>query len=167
MSVSEATTRATLTVEVLGVEMSKQTGAAGCSSCDETRGRLVEALAAVQPLFDMVGVEPKIVDRWISSEHEARSERVSASPTIRIGSVEVKPQHVDNSEKGRIWQWQGKDYTQPPVGLLLDLLMKGYAQSQSADSLDAAAISPYLKQFFNDRDTAQAARDCCASNCCQ
>ena len=165
MSVSEVTPRATLTVEVLGVEMSKQTGA-GCSSCDETRNRLVEALAAAQPLFDMVGVEAKIVDRWIGSEHEARAERVSASPTIRIGSVEVKPQHVDNTEKGRIWQWQGKDYTQPPVGLFLDLLMKGYAQSQSADSLDAAAISPYLK-LFNDRNTAQAARDCCGSNCCQ
>ena len=108
MSVLEVASREKLTVEVLGVEMSKQTGSHGCSSCDETRNQLVQAIEAARPLFDTVGVEAKIVDRWIGSEKEARLERVSASPTIRIGSVEVKPRHINSSEDGRVWQWRGK-----------------------------------------------------------
>lgn len=162
MPASEVAPRMTLTVEFLGVEMSKQTGGSGCSSCDETRVQLVRAVEAARPLFEMVGVKPKIVDRWIGTEQEARLERVGASPTIRVGSVEVKPRHIDNSEEGRIWQWQGRDYAQPPIGLFLDLLMRAYAQSRSVDAIDAAAISPYLKQFFNDEETAPAACNSCS-----
>ena len=162
MSVSEVAPRVTLAVEFIGVEMSMQAPEPGCTACDKSRDRLLQAIEAARPLFETVGVQAKVVDHWIGTEREARLERIDASPTIRIGSVEVKPRHSDNTEGGRRWQWQGKDYTQPPVGLFLDLLMRGYALSRPADALDAAAISPYLKQFFSDEEMASQARTACS-----
>jgi hypothetical protein len=151
-----------LAVEFFEVEMSSRTGQAGCSSCDDARVRLARALELATPLFATLGVVPHVVHRSVTTERDARVERVAASPTIRVGDVEIRPVHRDNREEGRVWPWQGDDHAQPPVGMLVDLLIRGYVAHRPPQSLSSSDIAPYLSQFFVTDETK---RDASAVTC--
>jgi hypothetical protein len=142
-----------LDVFVMEVEMAVA-GARGCNACDTTLSRVRAAADRLRPAFDALGVEIRIEKLMVVSEPQARVLGLRASPMVRIGAIDLVPDHRDRSPDGaqgawietdRVWRWRGEEHDQPPVGMLVDAMMRGYA---------AAPIEPdhpmpaYVRQFL-------------------
>jgi len=117
---------------------------AGCSACDSARARLESAVEAVQPLLEEIGVAIKIRDLRVRTMAEAELLRLPASPTIRVGSVEVAPEHRDGET--RIWHWRGGEHALPPKGMLVEALLS--AAARPGPPREHHRLSPYLNRFL-------------------
>lgn len=146
---------ATLEIQFLGVEMSAATGTKGCSSCDSTRSRLDAAIDAVRPALSAAGVAVVVAEQFVETEREVRALHLAASPTIRIGAVEVKPEHRGIGEDSRIWLWNGGEHSQPPQAMLVDAILRGYASGRASGGVESTGIPPYVRQFLKSEPSAK------------
>lgn len=147
-----------LEVEFLSVEMSAATGTTSCSSCDTARSRLDAAIDAIRPVLDAVGVSVAVSERSVETEREARALRLTGSPTIRVGGVEVKPEHRGMGEDGRVWSWNGEEHALPPRAMLVDAILRGYAFQRGSGTINALEVPPYIGQYLKpERPSCQCA----------
>jgi hypothetical protein len=137
-----------LEVQFLGVEMSHSRGTNGCASCDTARSRLDAALETVRPALDAVGVSVEVSERFVETEREARALRLTGSPTIRVGGVELKPEHRGKDEDGRVWTWNGEEHPLPPPAMLVDAILRGYALLRGSGGIGAFEVPAYMRQFL-------------------
>jgi hypothetical protein len=147
-SSSAAPASDTLEVQFLGVEMSAATGTKSCSSCDTARSRLDAAIDAVRPVLDAVGVSVAVSELFVETELEARALRLTGSPTIRVGGVELKPEHRGRGEDGRVWTWNGEEHPLPPQAMLVDAILRGYALQRDNAGIGALQFPPYMGQYL-------------------
>jgi len=160
------TDRRTLNVFVLEVDMSAA-GKTGCSSCNATLGRVREAVDLIPPVFDSVGVELDIAELRVGDLTQARALGLRASPMVRIGGIDLYPEHQvrtpDSSgwlDTDRVWRWNGRAFDQPPRGMLIDALLRAYAQGAQTTPSGPAELVPYLRQFLEDAPPAETASEC-------
>lgn len=156
--------RQLLAIEFLEVAMPSTNGE-GCSACDSVRGRLDSAIEAVRPLFARLGTEVEVEAARVRTEAEARTLGLHASPTIRIGNVVVAPEHRGTGEE-RLWQWRGDRFAAPPQGMLVDMLIRGYAATVTSASADVGDqekdargdLPAYLLQFLTAGEAGKSDR---------
>jgi hypothetical protein len=111
-------------------------GKRSCQACDVAKQQLDKALSAVEPMLREVDVELRVNELLVSTEQQAKRLRFRGSPTLRIGHVEVAPEHVAETEE-RIWKWRDRAYATPPVGLLVEAILQGCAGPE----IDAAPVT--------------------------
>lgn len=104
-----------LDVAFLEVDVSSE-GTSACGVCDNAnaRTRLRAALGTVEPALQELGVEARIRQVLVRTEDEARALKLRASPTIRVGRVDLVPEPPvpkggEGAEDGenRAWVWRG------------------------------------------------------------
>jgi hypothetical protein len=154
----------TLEIQFLSVEMDSATGTKGCSSCDTARSRLDAAIDAVGPALDAVGVRVAVSEQFVETEREVRALRLTGSPTIRVGGVELKPEHRGVGEDGRVWSWNGEKHELPPQAMLVDAILRGYAMQRVNGGIGSPEVPPYIRQFLKPeqrgRTLAASSPDC-------
>jgi hypothetical protein len=138
----------TLEVQFLGVEMSAATGTKSCASCHTARSRLDAAIDAVRPVLDAVGVSVAVSERFVETEREARALRLTGSPMIRVGGVELKPEHRGTGEDSRVWSWNGEEHTLPPRAMLVDAILRGYAHLRANGGIGTLEFPAYVRQYL-------------------
>jgi hypothetical protein len=74
--------------------------------------------------------------------------RLTGSPTIRVGDVEVRPEHRGTDEEGRVWWWNGEEHSLPPEAMLVDTILRGYALLRAAGGIGAFSLPAYMQQFL-------------------
>ena len=171
---SEFSTRTALDVFVMEVDMSRA-GEAGCQACDTTTARVKESVEQLRPVLDAVGVEVRVDKLRVSSDAEARALGLRASPMIRIGGIELAPEHRDIPLNGseeefetmRLWHWQGQAYRDPPLAMLLDALLRAYATNRTEGATPKRSEIPsYVQQYLSPGgERASAAANTCSSGC--
>lgn len=124
----------------------------GCSACDTARSRLDAAIAAVRPVLDEIGVEVQVRDLRVATEAEARLLRLTASPTIRIGGVEVAPEHGEG--EARVWRWRGDEHALPPKAMLLEALLAAAAKPEATPRAEYE-VPAYLRRFLGEAQPAK------------
>jgi len=142
-------------------------GKAGCRSCDATLARVREAADMLRPVFGILDVDLNVSELRVSDLTQARALGLRASPMIRIGGFDLYPEHqgrtpdgADWFETDRVWRWNGQTYDQPPTAMLIDALLRAYAQGGRSLRFEPAELPPYVRQFLERRKPAQPASAC-------
>jgi hypothetical protein len=133
-------------VILLEVDMARSTKAS-CDACDVAKRQLTKALQVVAPLLDDVSVEVRLNNVVVSTEEQAQQLRFRGSPTLRVGGFEVVPAHVPGSEERR-WRWASQDHSDPPVGLFVDAILRGWAGETESTVEEPYAIPAYLATYL-------------------
>jgi hypothetical protein len=125
-----------------------------CGRCLGTGANLETALAALEEVMRATGVRVELRRIHVRSVEQARELRFVSSPTIRVNGRDIALEPLE-SECGaggcgcgpgtscRVWRYAGREYTEAPVGLIVDaVLSELYAATTRADSPAAAYELP-------------------------
>jgi len=155
-----------------------------CTWCQGTDSNLQEALAEVANVLEATGVEVTINKIHVQSEEQARELDFVSSPTIRINGkdiqLDVKESRCEScgdlcgeDVDCRIWTYQGKDYTAPPKGMIIDAILREI-YGGSKESVEAPAspgeVPENLKRFFaakirkQGNEIVKAVDSCCTTS---
>ena len=133
-----------------------------CTRCRGTDRSLEAGLAAVGDVLAAAGVEVEVRKVHIRSAAEARAWRFVSSPTVRINGVDIAVElresscgseacvdgcgdHIDC----RVWVFGGREYTEPPVELIVDAILRQVYGQPTAQVEDRPYELPdNLQRFF-------------------
>ena len=148
-----------------------------CTRCHATDATLLEAIERTRPALDSAGVAVNITKTLVASEAQAQALGFVSSPTIRINGIDIAGELVESACDScsetcacnggvdcRDWLWQGERSHEPPLGLIVDAIMRhaGGTAPDSATSPPRWGMVPAnLRKYF-----AAAAADIPAAGCC-
>jgi hypothetical protein len=161
--------RRTVAIDFLFLDLST------CGRCLGTGANIETALAAVEGVLRAIGARVELHRVHVQSVEQARELRFVSSPTIRLNGRDIASEAVE-SECGadvcgcgsgascRVWRYLGREYTEAPVGLIVDaVLSELYAGTARADSPAAAYELPdNLVRVFAAKDAGAPGGGCCA-----
>jgi len=135
-----------------------------CERCVATGDALDEALSALAPAFQALGVKTTVNKVNITSSELAEQYRFMSSPTIRVNGVdictELKESHCGDcsdlsgcSTDCRVFVYQGREYEQPPAGMIADGILHVLYGQQNASEQPAYVLPENLVNYFNGRTT--------------
>ncbi len=159
-----------------------------CERCVGTMENIETAIGEVNNVLAITDTKVNIERILIESEDQAKEYKFVSSPTIRINGHDIVFDTLEskcdtcsdlcNSEEGtdcRLWQYQGQEYTQAPVGLIVQSLMQeifGGGQRQREQSSRSYTVPNNLKQYFagTSEQETQTISACCSpekqESCC-
>jgi hypothetical protein len=166
-----------------------------CGRCRGTDRNLGSALEAARDLLAATGTEVEVNRVHVQSAEQARQLRFGSSPTIRVNGHDVALALRESScgseactdgcgeQIGcRVWVYDGPEYTEPPVPLILDAIQRaiyaGPVEHHRAE-LDPYELPENLARFFAGKAAASVSEaparaplqpDCCSPadqrSCC-
>ena len=145
-----------------------------CGRCSGTAANVETALAAVEAVLGATGARVELRKIHVRSEEQARELRFVSSPTIRVNGRDIALEPLE-SECGadacgcapgascRVWRYGGREYTEAPVGLIVDAVLSGLYGATGRAELPAAAdeLSDSLMRAFAAKDAGAPAGGCC------
>lgn len=153
-----------------------------CTRCRGTDRSLQEALARVRELLASAGVEVEVNKLHVESAEQARELRFVTSPTLRVSGRDIALELRESScgseactdgcgeaTACRVWVYQGREYTEPPVAMVVEAILREiYAGASVAPE---AAVEPYelpenLVRFFAGKSAAQGVVAAEGTACC-
>ncbi|MEX2362839.1 MAG: hypothetical protein WD597_04415, partial [Balneolaceae bacterium] len=94
------------------------------------------------------------------TEEEARTHRITASPTIRIGNFDLFPEHAGEESEERAWSWKNETFSEPGREIFIEAILRGYLGE--VKQKEKKEISPYVMQFFGKQPEPAVAGGCCS-----
>ena len=133
-----------------------------CTRCRGTDQSLEAALTAAGDVLTAAGVEVEVRKVHIRSAAEARAWRFVSSPTVRINGVDIAFELRESSCGSeacvdgcgdqiacRVWVFGGREYTEPPVELIVDAILRQVYGQPTAQVEDRPYELPHnLQRFF-------------------
>lgn len=133
-----------------------------CNWCQDTETNLDEAISETSNILKATGVDVTVKKIQVQSEQQAYELGFESSPTIRINGNDIQLDVKESSCEScgdlcgedvdcRIWTYQGKEYTAPPKGMIIDAIMREvYAGSKKNvdTSSKTKGVPENLKKFF-------------------
>jgi hypothetical protein len=161
--------RRTVAIDFLFLDLST------CERCSGTGANIETALAAIEDVLRATGARVELRRIHVQSVEEARELRFASSPTVRVNGRDIALELLE-SECGadacgcgpgascRVWRYGGREYTEAPVGLIVDaVLSELYAGATPADSPVAAYELPdNLVRVFAAKDAGAPGGGCCS-----
>ena len=148
-----------------------------CTRCVGSQANLEDALAMTKHVLQVTGHDVLVRTILIESEEQALQYNFVTSPTIRINGRDIALETMESPcdsctdlcgcEGGtncRVWRYQGQEYTEAPVGMIVDALLRevySEAPPLSAPS-PVGEVSENLTRFFSGK----AAKTAPVSSCC-
>ncbi len=166
----------TLTIELLAIDL------ATCSRCTGSLANLEQAISTLQPVLASTGTAVEFHKILVESEAQAQQLRLMSSPTIRVNGQDVSLEttesrcgdcsDISGSQGGtacRTWSYQGESYTEAPVGMIVDAILRTLYQADPPvsvvsppDGAAPTAVPQNLQEFFQ----AKAGRKANLTECC-
>ena len=158
-----------------------------CTRCKGTDANLETALRMLQESLQASGMDVATRKVLVDSEETARKLKFLSSPTIRINGRDIALQFretpCDSCGEAcacaggvdcRVWDYEGKEYTDAPVPLIVNALLSeiyGGQNSHRPASNQPFELSENLQHFFAAKVAKKAAESCCAADqktsCCE
>jgi len=160
-----------------------------CTRCVGTDENLEQALASVEQVLRMTGVELTVNKILIDSPEKARAHRFVTSPTIRVNGrdivLETKESRCDSctdlcgcaeGTNCRVWVYRGEEYTEAPVAMIVEAVLQEVfraPQPVAPMALAYEAVPENLERFFAGASerAAPTVSACCApakqQTCCE
>lgn len=153
-----------------------------CTRCVGTLENIEKAVGLVRPVLEATGASVNLTRRVITSEDQARQHRFVSSPTVRIDGRDIVFENLeskcdsctdlcgcDDGTSCRVWPYQGQEFTEAPVGLVVESLLRAFSGESEAAGIAAGSgdVPENLRRFFEGRKAAAA---CCTpaeqETCC-
>jgi hypothetical protein len=168
-------------VELLALDLTS------CTRCTGSLANIEAAIAAVQQVAAPTGTSIRLHKILVDSEEAARRHRFVSSPTIRVAGrdivFETKESLCDSctdlcgcseGTSCRVWSYQGGEYTEAPVGLVVEALLREIVAPPTAFGAaeSATEVPENLRRFFAGKATSSddSAAACCPpaeqTDCC-
>lgn len=160
----------TLTIELLAIDLST------CSRCTGSFSNVEQAIATLQSVLASTGTVIQFQKILVESEAQAEQLRFVSSPTIRVNGHDIILEttesrcgdcsDISGASEGtacRTWFYQGESYTEAPVGLIVDAILREIYQSDVSVPVVSHPIEmpQNLQQFF--RDKGKKLGSCCGA----
>jgi hypothetical protein len=159
-----------------------------CTRCRATDATLLGAIERTRPALDAAGVAVNVTKTLVASEAQAHALGFISSPTIRINGVDIAGELVESACDScsescacnggvdcRDWVWQGQRSQEPPLGLVVEAIMRHAGDTDPGSATPSppgsGGVPANLRRYFAATavDTPQAA-DCCSveeqAGCC-
>ena len=159
-----------------------------CTRCVGTLENIERAIDTVRPVLEVTGAQVNVRRLVIESEEQARQYRFVTSPTVRINGKDIAFETLeskcdsctdlcgcDEGTNCRVWRYQDKEYTEAPVGLIVEALLHEIGGSDRAGGGGTSVydeVPENLRRFFTSKSAKQpaGAASCCPSTdqetCC-
>jgi len=169
-------------VELLALDL------ATCTRCTGTLANIEAAIQAVRQVAEPTGTVIRLRKTVVGSAEAALRHRFVSSPTIRVGGRDIVFETLESrcdactdlcgcaeGTRCRVWRYQGREFTEAPVGLVVEALLRELAGAQPAPGEPEPAdvhLPENLRRFFAGRAAlGTAAGDpCCPpteqASCC-
>lgn len=159
----------TLKVELLAIDLST------CSRCTGSLSSIEQAIATLKQVLAVTGTMVQFDKIIVESEAQAKQLRFVSSPTIRINDQDIVLDTVESrcgdcsqisgSSQGtacRVWQYQGQEHTEAPVGMIMDAMLREiYShQSPATTPTNYFQVPENIQEFFHSK--AQKT-ECCGT----
>ena len=166
----------TLNIELLALDLDQ------CNRCGRTLHQLEEAIAAVKPALDAIGLVIELEKRVVATIQEAEALGFVSSPTIRIGGADVlntvtetacdpcaELYGCDGSIDCRVWPWRGETHEAAPAGLLVEAILHAAVNpSKPKAQVPWHGVPENLKKFYQAKGASSSIENkaCCGPTCC-
>lgn len=160
-----------------------------CDRCIGTDRNLESALDVVREVLEATGATVEVRKTLVETAAQAREFRFVSSPTIRVNgrdlAFELKESlcgcEACTDPAGtpiacRDWRYRGEDYTEAPVGLIVDAILAevyGGAEQRPTTPDDTYELPENLERFFAEGagcGSPAESQFCCepaaAADCC-
>jgi hypothetical protein len=166
-------TRNTLAIDFLFLDLTT------CARCLGADRSLASALEVVHDVLEATGVEVEVNKVLVRSEEQARAQRFVSSPTIRVDGRDVALELRESSCGSeactdgcgdqiscRVWVHGGREYTEPPVGMIVDAILGhvyGGAPTRARLEAESYELPANVARFFAGKAAATASKEpaCC------
>lgn len=159
-----------------------------CTRCVGSDHSLETALGVVRDVLDATGAAVKVRKTLVETAARARELGFVSSPTIRVNgrdiAIELKESPCGSEACGcgcdddtacRVWTYRGQEYTEAPVGLIVDAVLGelyGGAARSGLAADEAYELPRNLVSFFAGRGQASLDEAACCSpaeqeSCCE
>jgi len=175
-----APTSARLRIEFLFLDLTS------CTRCLGADRSLESALDIVHEKLEATGVEVEVDKILVESAEQARALRFVSSPTIRVDGRDVALELRESSCGSeactdgcvdqiacRVWVHRGREYTEPPVAMIVDAILEHVYSGPSPRARVEAQLYELpanLARFFSGRAASAEERACCPpaeqQSCC-
>jgi hypothetical protein len=160
----------TLNIQLLAIDLST------CSRCTGSLSNIEQAIATLQPVLASTGTVIQFQKILVESEAQAAQLRFVSSPTIRVNGHDIILETTESrcgdcsdlsgSAQGtacRTWSYQGGSYTEAPVGMIVDAILREIYQGDGSVPVISHPIEvpQNLQQFFQDK--AKKVGSCCGT----
>lgn len=173
---------ATIEIELLALDLST------CTRCVGTLDHIEKAIEIVQPILEVMETRAKVQRIVVESEEQARRHQFATSPTVRINGKDITFETLesecqsctdlcgcDHGTSCRVWHYRGEDYTEAPVGLVVESILREiFAGSREtvAEQPAYGGVPENLRSFFRGKsESSQPAETCCSpaekEGCCE
>jgi Domain of unknown function (DUF2703) len=150
-----------------------------CTRCLGANRTLEAALERVGDVLRAAGVEPEVNKVRVESAEHARALSFVSSPTIRVDGGDValelreSPCGSEACTDGcgddtacRVWVYRGSEYTEPPVEMIVDAILRrvyGGAGAPRAGVVAGYELPENLARFFAGRAAVPSSTEdaCC------
>jgi Domain of unknown function (DUF2703) len=171
-----------MTIDFLFVDLTT------CARCVGTDQSLETALGIVRGVLDATGAAVEVRKTLVETAAQARELRFVSSPTIRINGRDLAFELKESSCGSeactdgcgdqiacRVWTYRGQEYTEAPVGLIVDAVLGELygGAPRTVGTADAAYELPEnLESFLAGKGHASVEEPSCCSpaeqeSCCE
>ncbi|WP_269431682.1 DUF2703 domain-containing protein [Bacillus sp. JCM 19034] len=130
-----------------------RSGVSSCNTCMSVEDQVLQMVADLRPVLEKVNTVVQVKKTIVQSLNQAEELQFKASPSIRIDGLEVLPTQGDIFGLGeRFWEWEGSLYNAPPTALIVDTILRAYANSeQTQNTTPFIYQTPEpLREYFTD-----------------
>lgn len=160
-----------------------------CTRCVGTFNNIETAIGQVKNVLDATETTVNVHKILIDSEAKAETHRFVSSPTIRINGRDIVFETLESecdsctdlcgcegSVSCRVWEYQGKEYTEAPVGLIIESVMHAIFSTEKKEEQKSGGyegVPGNLKLFFagTKEVSGEEVTACCSANeqetCCE
>ena len=156
-----------------------------CKRCRGTDANLETALTAARGVLEAAGADVRVTKTLVDSEQKARALGFVSSPTLRVNGRDVALEFRESRCESeacactagggdpidcRVWVYQGREYTEAPVPMIVDAILSGVYVAAVADPPEPAAVPENLLRLFRSRERSTESACCDArkqESCCE
>lgn len=157
----------TLDIELLAIDLST------CSRCTGSLANVEQAITILREVLASTGTTVRFRQVLVESVTQAQQLRMVSSPTIRINGRDLVLETLESrcgdcseiagSTRGtecRLWSYQGQTYTEAPVGMIVEALLREMYRNEVPipDPAIPVEMPDNLRRFFHDK--AEKAASC-------
>lgn len=157
-----------------------------CTRCMGTNQNLEMALSMVAEVLDVTGISVNVRKVLIETAVQAQAHQFVTSPTIRVNgrdiALDTRESHCDSctdlcgcaeGTNCRVWLYQGQEYNEAPVGLIVEAILQDVFHPKGTASADVPLydeVPTNLTSFFAAKTGQTISSSCCSptiqASCC-